>query len=282
MSSWLSAKFTLSSCQNLPPAEGTYFGGEYGDDPFNLVCYGWWRLQATFLAKWDVPSRISFACYQPPSASNPSSCSSLARVTGWFMIVPSARIPRVSPPRWVACSAWGIPGPIPLGETCHLPSTHVSVWDGTVHPSQPSGGAAVRPPAPGLLGRLTGVSGLPFIPPQQCKAEPFRQNQLPTAARGLMLPPQPAPCRRSRRLQLCSHGAAEDFYSLWVIMRKLATTNLKPSLCTLPSSHTLSPPELLRDQDFAVEEFAAQREGAALSPSRERCILQWPRKSPPK
>jgi len=46
----------------------------------------------------------------------------------------------------------------------------------------------------------------------------------------------------------------------------------------------LSPPELLRKQDFAVQEFAAQGEGAALSPSRKRCVLWCPRKSscPPK
>lgn len=67
------------------------FGKEYGDDPFKLVCYSQQRLQNTFLSIWDVPSHISFVCCQPPSASHPSSCSSLAHVIGWFMTIPFSR-----------------------------------------------------------------------------------------------------------------------------------------------------------------------------------------------
>lgn len=98
-SSQLSATFTLPSCQNILSAEGRYFWGEYGDDPFNLVCYSRQRLPAAFPAVRDVPSSISFVCHQSPWASHPSSYSSLARVMGWFMTVPFSKdTPHLSAP----------------------------------------------------------------------------------------------------------------------------------------------------------------------------------------
>lgn len=54
MSSRFSAKFTLSSCQNLLSMKVHILGGEYGDDPFNLVCYVWQRLQAAFPTIQDI------------------------------------------------------------------------------------------------------------------------------------------------------------------------------------------------------------------------------------
>lgn len=93
VSPWFSATFTLSRCQNRLSAEGRYFGGEYGDDPFNLVSYSWHRLQAAFPAIWGVPSSISFVSSESPSASHPSSCSSLAHVRGWFMTDPFSKGP---------------------------------------------------------------------------------------------------------------------------------------------------------------------------------------------
>lgn len=126
MSSRLSATFTLSRCQNRLSAEGRYFGGEYRDDPINLVCYKWHRLQAAFPIIWDVPSRISFVSYQSPSASHPSSCSSLAHVRGWFMTDPFSKGPLHLFALRGAHSAWGVPSLSPLGESCHLPSTHIS------------------------------------------------------------------------------------------------------------------------------------------------------------